>query len=547
MSDDRTHADLDARGRAAAAGVRAAVTDRPVPAFAPDVVRIDVDARPDRTRRPRSVVGLVAAAVAAVVLVAGAVALVSSGDDDSAPADRVVPGATSRFRLGAGPEGYDLAGVQEGPIDAPGTDLGTAAVYGADPATPTLAVAALPVADMAGCDLLDAPDDCVPQPETASTAAEGLRSIDIGGRPAWDASERFGGHGVMVEVDDRIVVVVGEPAGAAAVRTAAAAVEIGPDGAAIPAAALPAGTEPLGSAPLLAVLGPRAGAIGFSATVEPATTWSVWYQTGVGGGVEGAVAVVVRTGGPLETALPTLVAADAQQVTVRGHDAVLTRADLFQQVPPISWWSLRWEEQPGEVVEVVEVVATASDPARDGQDLVAWAEDLVPVAPDELDDLRRQVAERGVDAPGVTVLARGTATDRTPWTLVHDADGSEVGLTSGVDLRLGATVGRSSSTSGGSSDGPEGSPVGAPLRDEWAIVETDETAWAFGPAGPEVAEVEVRDPAGDLIARGEVHEAAGIRAWLAELPTGLIDAGRSDEVVFVALDADGAEVDRVAG
>ena len=53
MTDDRFLDGLDARGRAAGAGLRAAVADRPVPVFDPDVIRVDVDGSPQRRGRRR--------------------------------------------------------------------------------------------------------------------------------------------------------------------------------------------------------------------------------------------------------------------------------------------------------------------------------------------------------------------------------------------------------------------------------------------------------------------------------------------------------------
>ncbi|HEU5150423.1 MAG TPA: hypothetical protein VFU19_08000 [Iamia sp.] len=143
MTDDRTLAALDQRGRAAAAGVRAAVADRPVPVLDPDVVRIDVDGRPEprgRGRRSRPVVGLLAAAAAVLVVVAAVVALTVDGDPDSAPADQVRPGGPLRFTLATPPEGHVLAGVYDAataPAPSAGetTSFGPLTVYGPSPST----------------------------------------------------------------------------------------------------------------------------------------------------------------------------------------------------------------------------------------------------------------------------------------------------------------------------------------------------------------------------------------------------------------------------
>jgi hypothetical protein len=405
----------------------------------------------------------------------------------------------------------------------------------------------------------DAPDDCVPDPDSEPAMVQDLERVEAGGRSAWDASELFGGHAVFVQVEGELVVVVGTPAGAEGVRAVAANVEVGPAGPTVPADGLPDGSRPLGTVPLLAVLGPHGGALGPIGAFDPAATWSLWYERGAATEMAAMVAVVVRTGGPLQRELATLVADETQRVSVRGHDGVLTRVALPQQVRPADWWSLRWEERPGEVVEVLAAVAGDTE---DGRAVVERAEDLVPVASDEVDDLRLRVAERGLDDPEVTVLGRGTGSDGSPWLLVHGAAGSQIGLASGIDLRLGSTVSRFSASTGGSGEviEDEGESSGesqgeaegsvedvppAPLRGEWAVVDTEGATWAFGPAGAEVAAVVVRDADDVLVAEAEVYEVEGIKAWLAELPPMVRDEdGMADELVVVALDADGDEVDR---
>ncbi|HEV7719677.1 MAG TPA: hypothetical protein VGO60_00245 [Iamia sp.] len=543
MTDDRTLADLDTRARAAAAGVRTAVADRPIPAFDPDLVRIDVDARPERPSRTRPAIGLLAAAAAVLVVVAAVVALAGQGDQDGAPADRLGADELRRYALGEVPEDYEVAGVQDGPVGLPDGELGPATVYGSDPSHPVLAVAVLPPSDPGGCALPDAPDDCETDVESGDVPliAQDLPSIDIGGRRAWDAASTIGGEGVIVEVGDQLALVLGTPARADALQDVAAAVEVGARRASVPAAALPEGLRSLGDVPLTTVLGQYAASLGPLGTFDPITTWSIWYSHPVSGeGVAGGtIAVTVRAGGPLQVALPVLAAVEREQVTVRGHPAILTRVELGASAGPASWWSLRWEERPGEVVEVL---TAALEPTLDAEDVQGLAEDIVVVAADEVPGLRQQVADRDLNDPGVTLLGRGTGSDGTQWTFVHGT--ADANLASGLVLRLGTTVTRWSASAGGTGEGLEDPPSSAPLAEQWAIVESDGQAWAYGPATPEVAAVEIHDGADGLLGEARLLEADGIRGWVAELPTVSTSTGEADEIVVVALDATGAEIDR---
>lgn len=97
MTDDRTLDALDTRARAAAAGVRAAVADRPVPAFDPDLVRIRLDEPGPRPGRRLPLV-----AVAAVVIVVLAVVAGTWGDDDGAPTEHAGPGTEPAPTTAAG-------------------------------------------------------------------------------------------------------------------------------------------------------------------------------------------------------------------------------------------------------------------------------------------------------------------------------------------------------------------------------------------------------------------------------------------------------------
>ncbi|HEX7136133.1 MAG TPA: hypothetical protein VF228_26365 [Iamia sp.] len=523
MTDDRTLTAVDERARAAAAGVRAAVAERPVPLFDPDLVRIDIDARPDRRRR--TLVGLVAAAAAVLVVVAAVVSLAGTGDDDSAPA--VAPGDLPRYVLRTAPEGFALAVVHEAGGDS--SDLaGPATVYGPAADRAALAVAPLPVD----------PEDESASESDVPLQAQDLPEVEVPGRRAWDASEGIGEGALFVEVGDRLVVVLGAGAGEATVA-AAAAVTLDGEVASVPGDALPEDWSRLGDVPLLDALGSLALSGGPEAGGR---AWGVSYGPLDGGDTVEIVAVGVDAGGPLDVGLSGLLTSDVEEVEVRGGPAVLARLHVEAPGGTTTWWTLRWEDRPGVVVEIV----AASDDRFGRDDVLALAEDLVALAPDDLPALRHEADRYGLDAPGVVVLGEGQFSDGSTWTLASEPGGeTDISLT--LRTSSPATGGTSMASAGSASaDGDAGAPV-TPFPGGVTVEEGEDLDWAYGEVRAEVATVEVRRPGGDVLGTGPTVSAEGITGFVVELPVGTVTIdgiSGSPGVTFVALDAAGAEVGR---
>ncbi len=541
MTDDRTLADIDARGRAAASGVRTAVADRPAPAFDPDLVRIDVDARSPRPRRSRPLVGLVAAAAAVLVVLAGAVALVSSGDDDSSPAEETGPAADGRYRLGEVPDGFVVAGLSEGP--APGADeYGQATLYGPDAAHPRLAVGTMPDGMGFGCSSDDGDDCASPSGEDVPDAVAGLDEVPLQRYRAWDASTRYGGA-LLVEVGDDLVLVAGASLSPEELRRSAEGIAPG-DRPTVPASHLPEGFAEIDTAPLLSVMGSTFGIVFSGRGGATGVRWALSYGPSdpSDDGLQ-MISVSAAAGSEVEVGMGGVLVADAEDVTVRGAAGQITRSQVA--VTDATVWSVRWQEQPGEVVELV--VGTTADRAFTREQVLDLAEGIVPVDEAGVAEIRQVIADRGLDRPGVTVVGEGTFSDGETWRLVHGLGDAELGV-SGLTLRTQAVpTGMSTSSATSSEAGPDGEPASeGPVGSEAALVDGDPYAWAFGPVtAPDVVAVEVRR-GGALLATATVVRTGDLAGWVAELPPGLIDEGGSDELVVVAFDAAGTELGRMS-
>ncbi|HMJ77178.1 MAG TPA: hypothetical protein VK507_14465 [Iamia sp.] len=497
MTDDRTLADLDARARAAATGVRTAVAERSLPAFDPDLVRIDVDARPERPSRARPVVGLLAAAAAVLVVVAAVVALAGQGDEDSTPTDRIGADEVRRYVLGEVPDGYALASVFDAaairPFDPQGDfPFGPLAMYGPDGATPRVGVYAWPVPD--GAEPLDMVD--------------GMTEIEIAGRPAWESADDSGPNGrvLVVDVDGTFVGVIGAAADRAEQDAVGAAVTVDGDHALLPTDRIPNGWEHLGDGHYLDASGSIAG---LRSSDGAGRSWTAAYsREGIDDIHEGAVIVSAAAGDSIRARGAMLGTTDVADVTVRGHDALLSRL-TFETGEPGAL-TLTWEERPGEIVQVGGLDTLGRD------ELIALAEGLRTVEAGEVDGLRRQIMEAAATRPGVTVVGRGTFAGGADWILLSQGEGEE-------RLTLETTApddGTSSFSSSGNGLGPDAQP----LPDEEAFVGGvgsgggSEVEWAYGELSADVVEVRVRDEDGAALTPSTIVEADGIRGWVVELP-----------------------------
>lgn len=521
MTDDRTLAALDQRARAAAAGVRTAVAERPAPTFDPDVLRIDVDARGDRPERPsRPVVAVLAAAAAVLVVVAAVVALSGQGDPDSVPADRT-PFEVGRYVLPDLPDGFAVANVQEGPDQAlvdigPGLPAGPVAVYGPDERTPVVGLYVWPEDSGTPED----PDDDI------DVTLDEMDEIEVAGRRAWEPSAvDVGVFELIVEVDGTYAVVLGAAASRDEVRAAGAAVEVEGDRARLPEAARPDGWSDLGEVSAADLF---SGVVGLG-RLGGDVAWLVSYLRGAGD-AEGILSLSADPGEPVGVWAGALVSDDVEDVEVRGHPGQVSRVEYIPG--EVTFVTLTWEERSGEIVRVGSSVL-------DRDDLLAQAATMRPATDEELAELRR-LAEDAAAAGGL-IVGEGTFDSGTGWTLVH-------GLYDSDDLALDVSApesmssGTASDSGSGSGSGIDGTPGDRPPLDGIGSGTGGDDAWAYGRLNDDVDRVEVRLDGSDQRVEVTIVEQDGIRGWVADLPVHREGEAPAGEVVAYA--ADGTELAR---
>jgi hypothetical protein len=517
MTDERTPdrlAALDERGRAAAAGVRAAVAERPVPVLDPDALRIPVDGHPAGPNRGgRRLVPLLAAAAAVLVVLAAVAVLVRDTDDDSAPADRapVAPEDLGRYVLSAPPPDLPLralydARAPEDPQADDRLDIGTVTLYGPDATTPVVGVRVL---------MTTGGSRVGGEPASMTT-------FDLDDRRAWRGEDQGPGDGLQVVLGDVLVEVLADDADDDVLLAVAEALEVEGARATVPLAALPDGWRHVGT-----LAEPTVD--GFAALHEadaPPVAWAAVHYRDDGSGDHFAVTVA---GGTVADRLPAVAAEVVDEVEVRGHDAVVARSSLpLLDLPEAT--TVTWEERPGEVVQIVST-------ALDGDELVALAGELDTVTPDGVEALRRDLFETALAEPGTTVVGRGTTSDGVPWAVVDD-DGDEfLEMLSQPPPRRWWFV--AMGTSGGSSEDAAANPLNGMAQHA-----TGGGAWlGFGGIDPDVAAVEVRLAEAAAPIEATILEGGDQRAWAAEVPPPVGDAGWEGEVVAIA--ADGAEIGRL--
>lgn len=520
MTDERTPdrlAALDERGRAAAAGVRAAVAERPVPVLDADAARIPVDGHPDGPGRAgRRLVPLLAAAAAVLVVLAAVAVLVRDGDDDSAPADRtpvdrIAPEDLGRYVLAAPPAHlplqslYDVRAPEEPRSDGrPG--IRTVTLYGPDATTPVVGVRVL---------MTTGGSRVGGEPASMTT-------FDLGDRRAWRGEDQGPGDGLQVVLGDVLVEVLADDADDDVLLAVAEALEVEGARATVPLAALPDGWRHVGTLAEPAV-------DGFASLHEadvPPVTWAAVHY-----GREGRehLAVTVAAG-TVADRLPAVATEVLDEVEVRGHDAVVARSSLpLLDLPEAT--TVTWEERPGEVVQVVSIADLDADA------LVALAGEVDTVTPDGVEALRRDLFETALAEPGTTLVGRGTTSDGVPWAVVDD-DGDEFleMLSQPPARRLWFVA---MGTSGGSSEDAAANPLNGMAQHA-----TGGGAWlGFGGIDLDVAAVEVRLAGAAAPIEATILEGGDRRAWAAEVPPPVGDAGWEGEVVAIA--ADGAEIGRL--
>jgi hypothetical protein len=514
MTDDPTLDALDRRGRAAATGLRTAVLDRPVPVFEPDVVRIDIEARPARTdhgtgadRRRPAVSLLVAAAAVLVVVAAIAVLAVTGSDaDDDGPADRIAPEDVRRFVLGDVPRGFDIAHVHDLgdpsiPLPSEILNPGPMTVYGPDPDRPSVGVFVFPD---------PGPGNDLPSEVSGEPRIDG----SVGPR-MWDISANAGEDSVAVEVGDRFVGLLGVGSWP---RDLAARVEVRGDAAGIPAADLPEGWSDLGRA---AAYDGYPGTYGLE-PYESRPVWVAQYTRRFGTDRVEIIRVTATTGDPVRARVAALGADDTEIVEIRGHQALLAH---YEGVDGLGGYSLTWEERNGEIVQIFALDTLG----RAG--MIGLAEDLAVVDADAVTGLREDALEAGTTDPGVTVLGRGTFSSGDEWLLAHGPAADEVAVrTTAVQLSAHGF-------DTGDGNGDERSLFGETVS--YAVA--TEVTWAYGTVAEEVAEVQVRAPGG-RVHPATIVEADGIRGWVAELPPS-DDPEEAPASQVLALDAEGRTLD----
>lgn len=536
---------LDARGRAAAAGLHAATAARPVPAFDPDPVRISLDADvrdagdavdADRRRlagRPAGGgaesegegptggagmgraggrgrrVGLALAVAAAVVVVAAAVALVVGvGGDDQRPVDRVGADDLRRYVLDPAPDGYALEAVSDPDDPVVGEvfpdPFGPVTVLGPSVDAPALGLVAMDGASV------------------EANVSDG--AVEIGGRRAWPA-DGAGSPGLIVDVDGHQVLVFPGATPVAESEGVIAAMRVADGRVVVPGDALPTGWRDLGTVPAEALVPEARGLHGGD---EAQRTWSATYRRADGATT---IQVVARRGTALDVHATALVSPDARTTTVVGHRAVVApvpvpRPDDAEGAPiDDQWASVTWEARPGEVVTVAGIATTDV--------LLAAASDVV-VADADLDGLREQAMRFGIDDGWVLQLAEGTFSDGSPWVLT--ADGRR-----DVELRTTAAASARADQVDATATPSEG--LDAPVLEVVSAARTDDVGWIYGPLRQGVATVEVRiSGTDDVVAEGRVVHTGDIWAWIAEVPLDHWPEPGSQALEVVSRDETGARV-----
>lgn len=494
MNHDETLDALDRRGREAAGALKERVAERPVPVFDPDVLRVPIDApraKPGVGRR-----GLLAIAAVVLLVVGVGVALARTGSDDSSTPPATVPAdELRRYVLADAPADMTLVYASDAPrqrgerFASLGIE-GSMTVYGPSVEDPRLAISAVPR-------------------DGGSTWSPGaLSPVDVDGRDAWDVSEIFGFDALLVDVDEWHVLLVGSSEVA---REAAAAVVVDGDEATLPDESVPDGWRDLGSV-----------------VDSTDATWTAVYEDATSTDVPFMV-LSVMPGERLDVTRVLLAGDQSRAVEVRGHPGVLTVGNDGGAHVVV----LRWEERPGEVVELL---ASSGEAPPDADEVLALVEDLEVVASDEVTALAVRLRRAAIEGSGATIVGEGAFADGSSWIL---ATGAEPG--DPWSLSVDGQVDPDDRIWDVGAVAPEAT---LDARVGWT---SDDRLVAFGAVTPDAATVEVRSHDGDVLAEATVVTGDGaVAGWVTELPDGTpIDEASGPDVVVVALAADGTEISQL--
>jgi hypothetical protein len=201
-----------------------------------------------------------------------------------------------------------------------------------------------------------------------------------------------------------------------------------------------------------------------------------------------------------------------------------------------------WQERPGEVVRLT---ATDDGGSFTRDEVLAMAEGVRRIAPEEVDGLREEAARHGIGSGDLEEVGSGTFSDGTPWTMVVDpSDTSPASLS----LRTAAPSTGSAAIAGAVEAGPDGEPGADTSALPGGVTVAGSAApgaygWAYGAASDDVASVEVRDADGTVLAEATLVASGPVRGWVAEVPGGVPlaePARQAPAITVVALAADGS-------
>lgn len=506
---------IDTRGRRAAAQLNGHISATAIPdldtAQSPDERHL----AKDEDRGPRRAV---AAGIAALVLLVAAIAvvLVGSAADDGGRAQRVDTVETGdRFILGEVPPGFVLTGARTG-LDQKNVapDDGTYyELYGPSGSIPSVAV------------MLNRGKRYASIPD--------LERIVVGDRPALRPSPGlFGAPAVLVDVAGVELAVIGKRVDQDVLEAIAATVEVDDGEIVADSPSLPDGWSPLGrhdgqlipAVDTGVLAGPDDAVVNYLLPDEPS----------------GAKAVLgVWTGrGDVLVDIAGVLAERAEQVTVRGHPAVLT-VTPFRTGPdeePQDEWRVVWSE--GNRV-LVRVAGRGEGIGR--AEVLAAAEGVRPVDDADWADVTRQALTGNLGGTEDDVIGSGSFSDSSVWVLLAQPDGP---APLGGDVILSTSS--SDDNGGGSMDRATGGDPGGPFFDG-VLVGHFGVSWAGGVLRPGVATVEILDDEGAVMATSNTQDVPATapaplrdaRWWVTEIPDGPVAA------VAVARGRDGVEIDRV--
>jgi hypothetical protein len=230
-----------------------------------------------------------------------------------------------------------------------------------------------------------------------------------------------------------------------------------------------------------------------------------------------------------------MLVSDVDEVTVRGHQALVARVDPGGG--DTDAWVVSWAERPGEVVRVTGIGISRAETLAVAEGVSAaddaeWA-DLVEQT--LLGDLRTDLSE-------MEELGRGRFADGTAWVLrLRPATSGPKGESS-ASLDLSVAIAGDGDTSssfssvGTAIDGPGGETPAPPTFSATTVRRQAGRAFGAGLLTDRVTVVEVVQADGRTRWLAEIVRANGVVAWVAEIP--------ADATELVARDATGAEVGR---